>query len=174
MSNKSVEWGPRPLKILTDISYSANNNKYIFWRRNSVTRLPGYHKIIFWGGEVKMPMIIIYCYLFFFFQPSTCLSYSSSPTGSHVEWCKQLIAATICSQISGPVPSDMASRDSKVGYHRHRERQTHKQQTHHTFVFLTTLYLTADRLGDGQTSWWVALHIVSSAATCVRCISVWL
>ncbi|XP_075896695.1 myotubularin-related protein 1a isoform X2 [Nelusetta ayraudi] len=36
-----------------------------------------------------------------------------SPTGSHVEWCKQLIAATICSQISGPVPSDMASRDSK-------------------------------------------------------------
>ncbi|XP_018607584.2 myotubularin-related protein 1b isoform X2 [Scleropages formosus] len=27
-----------------------------------------------------------------------------SPTGSHVEWCKQLIAATISSQISGSVP----------------------------------------------------------------------
>uniref|UniRef100_A0A8C6U891 phosphatidylinositol-3,5-bisphosphate 3-phosphatase n=1 Tax=Neogobius melanostomus TaxID=47308 RepID=A0A8C6U891_9GOBI len=30
----------------------------------------------------------------------------SSPTGSHVEWCKQLIAATISSQISSSVPTD--------------------------------------------------------------------
>ncbi|XP_050820703.1 myotubularin-related protein 1 isoform X5 [Gopherus flavomarginatus] len=37
-----------------------------------------------------------------------------SPTGSHVEWCKQLIAATISSQISGSVPSDSVSRDYKV------------------------------------------------------------
>ncbi|KAG9341636.1 hypothetical protein JZ751_018699 [Albula glossodonta] len=37
-----------------------------------------------------------------------------SPTGSHVEWCKQLIAATISSQISGSVPADPISRDFKV------------------------------------------------------------
>ncbi|XP_064796221.1 myotubularin-related protein 1-like isoform X1 [Oncorhynchus masou masou] len=37
-----------------------------------------------------------------------------SPTGSHVEWCKQLIAATISSQISSITP-DTASRDFKVG-----------------------------------------------------------
>ncbi|XP_053896889.1 myotubularin-related protein 1 isoform X5 [Malaclemys terrapin pileata] len=37
-----------------------------------------------------------------------------SPTGSHVEWCKQLIAATISSQISGSVPSDIVSRDYRV------------------------------------------------------------
>ncbi|XP_010793836.1 myotubularin-related protein 1-like [Notothenia coriiceps] len=36
-----------------------------------------------------------------------------SPTGSHVEWCKQLIAATISSQISGSVPSDI-NRDNKA------------------------------------------------------------
>ncbi|KAJ8338261.1 hypothetical protein SKAU_G00372270 [Synaphobranchus kaupii] len=42
-----------------------------------------------------------------------------SPTESHVEWCKQLIAATISSQISGQisgsVPPDPVSRDFKVG-----------------------------------------------------------
>ncbi|KAJ8254843.1 hypothetical protein GJAV_G00197950 [Gymnothorax javanicus] len=38
-----------------------------------------------------------------------------SPTGSHVEWCKQLIAATINSQVSGSVPPDPLSRDFKVG-----------------------------------------------------------
>ncbi|XP_044040955.1 myotubularin-related protein 1-like [Siniperca chuatsi] len=37
-----------------------------------------------------------------------------SPTGSHVEWCKQLIAATISSQISGSVPLDIVNRDNKV------------------------------------------------------------
>uniref|UniRef100_A0A8C8ZRG0 phosphatidylinositol-3,5-bisphosphate 3-phosphatase n=1 Tax=Prolemur simus TaxID=1328070 RepID=A0A8C8ZRG0_PROSS len=36
-----------------------------------------------------------------------------SPTGSHVEWCKQLIAATISSQISGSVTSENISRDYK-------------------------------------------------------------
>uniref|UniRef100_A0A452RTP6 phosphatidylinositol-3,5-bisphosphate 3-phosphatase n=1 Tax=Ursus americanus TaxID=9643 RepID=A0A452RTP6_URSAM len=36
------------------------------------------------------------------------------PTGSHVEWCKQLIAATISSQISGSVTSENVSRDYKV------------------------------------------------------------
>uniref|UniRef100_A0A8I5YM46 Myotubularin related protein 1 n=2 Tax=Pongo TaxID=9599 RepID=A0A8I5YM46_PONAB len=36
-----------------------------------------------------------------------------SPTGSHVEWCKQLIAATISSQISGSVTSENVSRDYK-------------------------------------------------------------
>uniref|UniRef100_A0A3B4TLY9 phosphatidylinositol-3,5-bisphosphate 3-phosphatase n=1 Tax=Seriola dumerili TaxID=41447 RepID=A0A3B4TLY9_SERDU len=43
-------------------------------------------------------------------------SSSSSPSicGSHVEWCKQLIAATISSQISGSVPPDIANRDNKV------------------------------------------------------------
>uniref|UniRef100_A0A8C4PR49 phosphatidylinositol-3,5-bisphosphate 3-phosphatase n=1 Tax=Equus asinus TaxID=9793 RepID=A0A8C4PR49_EQUAS len=35
------------------------------------------------------------------------------PTGSHVEWCKQLIAATISSQISGSVTSENVSRDYK-------------------------------------------------------------
>ncbi|KAM4611918.1 myotubularin-related protein 1a isoform 2-T2 [Polymixia lowei] len=37
-----------------------------------------------------------------------------SPSGSHVEWCKQLIAATISSQISGSISPDTAARDSKV------------------------------------------------------------
>ncbi|XP_067381019.1 myotubularin-related protein 1a isoform X4 [Channa argus] len=36
-----------------------------------------------------------------------------SPTGSHVEWCKQLIAATISSQISGTVPAEIVNRDNK-------------------------------------------------------------
>ncbi|KAK9971516.1 hypothetical protein ABG768_024879 [Culter alburnus] len=38
-----------------------------------------------------------------------------SPTGSHVEWCKQLIAATISSQISGGVPPEAIPRECKVG-----------------------------------------------------------
>ncbi|XP_051755588.1 myotubularin-related protein 1a isoform X11 [Ctenopharyngodon idella] len=38
-----------------------------------------------------------------------------SPTGSHVEWCKQLIAATISSQISGGVPPEAITRECKVG-----------------------------------------------------------
>ncbi|XP_051960560.1 myotubularin-related protein 1b isoform X1 [Xyrauchen texanus] len=36
-----------------------------------------------------------------------------SPTGAHVEWCKQLIAATMSSQISGSISSDMISRECK-------------------------------------------------------------
>ncbi|XP_016392562.1 myotubularin-related protein 1-like isoform X1 [Sinocyclocheilus rhinocerous] len=36
-----------------------------------------------------------------------------SPTGPHVEWCKQLIAATMSSQISGPISSEMISREYK-------------------------------------------------------------
>ncbi|XP_033905928.3 myotubularin-related protein 1-like isoform X6 [Acipenser ruthenus] len=36
-----------------------------------------------------------------------------SPSGSHVEWCRQLIAATISSQIAGPVSSEAISRDYK-------------------------------------------------------------
>ncbi|XP_030017929.1 myotubularin-related protein 1a isoform X5 [Sphaeramia orbicularis] len=46
--------------------------------------------------------------------PSTGESLDS-PTGSHVEWCKQLIAATISSQISGSVPPDISNRDMKIG-----------------------------------------------------------
>uniref|UniRef100_A0A673AX06 phosphatidylinositol-3,5-bisphosphate 3-phosphatase n=1 Tax=Sphaeramia orbicularis TaxID=375764 RepID=A0A673AX06_9TELE len=41
------------------------------------------------------------------------LEKSDVPTGSHVEWCKQLIAATISSQISGSVPPDISNRDMK-------------------------------------------------------------
>ncbi|KAA0720402.1 Myotubularin-related protein 1 [Triplophysa tibetana] len=37
-----------------------------------------------------------------------------SPTGAHVEWCKQLIAATMSSQISGPSSSEMISREYKA------------------------------------------------------------
>ncbi|XP_055085248.1 myotubularin-related protein 1a isoform X1 [Periophthalmus magnuspinnatus] len=37
-----------------------------------------------------------------------------SPTGSHVEWCKQLIAATLTSQISSVAPSD-PNRENRVG-----------------------------------------------------------
>nr|XP_037845211.1 myotubularin-related protein 1 isoform X5 [Chlorocebus sabaeus] len=44
-----------------------------------------------------------------------------SPTGSHVEWCKQLIAATISSQISGSVTSENVSRDYK-NIHKARQR----------------------------------------------------
>uniref|UniRef100_F6T3G8 phosphatidylinositol-3,5-bisphosphate 3-phosphatase n=2 Tax=Ornithorhynchus anatinus TaxID=9258 RepID=F6T3G8_ORNAN len=36
------------------------------------------------------------------------------PTGSHVEWCKQLIAATLSSQISGSVQAENVSRDYKA------------------------------------------------------------
>ncbi|XP_063102603.1 myotubularin-related protein 1 isoform X12 [Cavia porcellus] len=48
-----------------------------------------------------------------------------SPTGSHVEWCKQLIAATISSQISGSVTSENVSRDYKV-FRRPDIRNIHK------------------------------------------------
>ncbi|XP_052519512.1 myotubularin-related protein 1 isoform X1 [Budorcas taxicolor] len=48
-----------------------------------------------------------------------------SPTGSHVEWCKQLIAATISSQISGSVTSENVSRDYKV-FRRPDIRNVHK------------------------------------------------
>lgn len=37
-----------------------------------------------------------------------------SPTGSHVEWCKQLIAATLNSQHSAGVPPEVPSRDLKA------------------------------------------------------------
>uniref|UniRef100_UPI0037E965B4 myotubularin-related protein 1a isoform X2 n=1 Tax=Semicossyphus pulcher TaxID=241346 RepID=UPI0037E965B4 len=36
-----------------------------------------------------------------------------SPSGSHVEWCKQLIAATISSQISGSITPEHVNRDNK-------------------------------------------------------------
>ncbi|XP_036417299.1 myotubularin-related protein 1a isoform X1 [Colossoma macropomum] len=39
-----------------------------------------------------------------------------SPTGSHVEWCKQLIAATISSQISSCAPPEVVSRECKIGW----------------------------------------------------------
>ncbi|RXN05854.1 myotubularin-related 1-like isoform X2 [Labeo rohita] len=39
---------------------------------------------------------------------------TTSPTGAHVEWCKQLIAATMSSQISGPISSEMISREYKA------------------------------------------------------------
>ncbi|KAM9501380.1 myotubularin-related protein 1a isoform 2-T2 [Clarias gariepinus] len=39
---------------------------------------------------------------------------ADSPTGSHVEWCKQLIAATISSQISGSTIPEVVSREGKV------------------------------------------------------------
>uniref|UniRef100_A0A3Q2WV03 Myotubularin related protein 1a n=1 Tax=Haplochromis burtoni TaxID=8153 RepID=A0A3Q2WV03_HAPBU len=47
-----------------------------------------------------------------------------SPTGSHVEWCKQLIAATISSQISGSVQPDIGSRDIKVDNTQHTQTHT--------------------------------------------------
>ncbi|XP_026090095.1 myotubularin-related protein 1b isoform X3 [Carassius auratus] len=37
-----------------------------------------------------------------------------SPTGPHVEWCKQLIAATMSNQFSGPISSEMNSREYKA------------------------------------------------------------
>ncbi|KAI4892368.1 hypothetical protein NFI96_023304 [Prochilodus magdalenae] len=40
----------------------------------------------------------------------------NNPTGSHVEWCKQLIAATISSQISGCAPSEVVNRECKIGW----------------------------------------------------------
>uniref|UniRef100_A0A8C1XP16 phosphatidylinositol-3,5-bisphosphate 3-phosphatase n=1 Tax=Cyprinus carpio TaxID=7962 RepID=A0A8C1XP16_CYPCA len=39
-----------------------------------------------------------------------------SPTGSHVEWCKQLIAATISSQISGGVPPEAITHEYKQAF----------------------------------------------------------
>ncbi|XP_037055178.1 myotubularin-related protein 1 isoform X8 [Peromyscus leucopus] len=56
-------------------------------------------------------------------QPS--METLDSPTGSHVEWCKQLIAATISSQISGSVTSENVSRDYKV-FRRPDTRNIHK------------------------------------------------
>ncbi|XP_051755582.1 myotubularin-related protein 1a isoform X5 [Ctenopharyngodon idella] len=46
---------------------------------------------------------------------SPSVIFSLYPTGSHVEWCKQLIAATISSQISGGVPPEAITRECKVG-----------------------------------------------------------
>ncbi|XP_051755584.1 myotubularin-related protein 1a isoform X7 [Ctenopharyngodon idella] len=45
---------------------------------------------------------------------SPSVIFSLYPTGSHVEWCKQLIAATISSQISGGVPPEAITRECKV------------------------------------------------------------
>ncbi|KAM9451217.1 myotubularin-related protein 1b isoform 1-T1 [Clarias gariepinus] len=39
---------------------------------------------------------------------------SDSPTGAHVEWCKQLIAATMSSQNPGSITPEALSRDHKV------------------------------------------------------------
>uniref|UniRef100_A0A4W5LU73 phosphatidylinositol-3,5-bisphosphate 3-phosphatase n=1 Tax=Hucho hucho TaxID=62062 RepID=A0A4W5LU73_9TELE len=76
--------------------------------------------------SVYPPYSFVYLSLFLSFCISPiylCLSVSltplslhpsSSPTGSHVEWCKQLIAATISSQMSSITP-DTASRDFMVG-----------------------------------------------------------
>uniref|UniRef100_A0A8C1Q728 phosphatidylinositol-3,5-bisphosphate 3-phosphatase n=1 Tax=Cyprinus carpio TaxID=7962 RepID=A0A8C1Q728_CYPCA len=50
------------------------------------------------------------------------------PTGAHVEWCKQLIAATMSSQISGPISSEMISRDYKDnGFNSQTLREGNKQ-----------------------------------------------
>lgn len=46
-------------------------------------------------------------------RQSSAETLDSPPGGSHVEWCKQLIAATISSQISGPTFPDPTSRDGK-------------------------------------------------------------
>ncbi|XP_026051199.1 myotubularin-related protein 1-like isoform X1 [Carassius auratus] len=46
-------------------------------------------------------------------SPQSNAETPDSPTGAHVEWCKQLIAATMSSQISGPISSEMISRDYK-------------------------------------------------------------
>lgn len=66
-----------------------------------------------------------------------------SPTGAHVEWCKQLIAATMSSQISGPISSEMNSREYKVRtvllYIHHRSlivlKEDHKVQKCFLLVF---------------------------------------
>uniref|UniRef100_A0A3Q3A1D5 Myotubularin related protein 1a n=1 Tax=Kryptolebias marmoratus TaxID=37003 RepID=A0A3Q3A1D5_KRYMA len=39
---------------------------------------------------------------------------ADSSAGSHVDWCKQLIAATISNQMSRSIPPDTVSRESKV------------------------------------------------------------
>ncbi|KAK5605340.1 Myotubularin- protein 1 [Crenichthys baileyi] len=50
-------------------------------------------------------------------SPTSSLSGSDaadSSAGSHVEWCKQLIAATLTSQISRTVQPDVLNRDTKI------------------------------------------------------------
>uniref|UniRef100_A0A3Q3XK48 Uncharacterized protein n=1 Tax=Mola mola TaxID=94237 RepID=A0A3Q3XK48_MOLML len=61
-----------------------------------------------------------------------------SPTGCHVKWCKQLIAATISSQISGSVPSDSVNRDNKV-----HSRPTHTLpcMSHNFSLFKDVMYI---------------------------------
>uniref|UniRef100_A0A9J8A5H4 phosphatidylinositol-3,5-bisphosphate 3-phosphatase n=1 Tax=Cyprinus carpio carpio TaxID=630221 RepID=A0A9J8A5H4_CYPCA len=51
-----------------------------------------------------------------------------SPTGAHVEWCKQLIAATMSSQISGPIGSEMISRDYKTLREGNKQAQMEEAQ----------------------------------------------
>uniref|UniRef100_A0A8C1Q2D3 phosphatidylinositol-3,5-bisphosphate 3-phosphatase n=1 Tax=Cyprinus carpio TaxID=7962 RepID=A0A8C1Q2D3_CYPCA len=51
-----------------------------------------------------------------------------SPTGAHVEWCKQLIAATMSSQISGPISSEMISRDYKTLREGNKQAQMEEAQ----------------------------------------------
>ncbi len=72
-----------------------------------------------------------------------------SPTGSHVEWCKQLIAATISSQISGTVPPELVNRDNKVVNsctHTHTHTHTHTVLT----VILIRWCFVTDRLEGEQ------------------------
>uniref|UniRef100_A0A8C2HFY4 phosphatidylinositol-3,5-bisphosphate 3-phosphatase n=1 Tax=Cyprinus carpio TaxID=7962 RepID=A0A8C2HFY4_CYPCA len=51
-----------------------------------------------------------------------------SPTGAHVEWCKQLIAATMSSQISGPIGSEMISREYKTLREGNKQAQMEEAQ----------------------------------------------
>ncbi|XP_073790624.1 myotubularin-related protein 1b isoform X9 [Danio rerio] len=46
-------------------------------------------------------------------SPQSNAETPDSPTGAHVEWCKQLIAATMSSQSCGPISSEMISREYK-------------------------------------------------------------
>uniref|UniRef100_A0A671QD90 phosphatidylinositol-3,5-bisphosphate 3-phosphatase n=1 Tax=Sinocyclocheilus anshuiensis TaxID=1608454 RepID=A0A671QD90_9TELE len=59
------------------------------------------------------------------------------PTGAHVEWCKQLIAATMSSQISGPISSEMISREYKSVLFRFLETIALPQ----TFWFKDVMYI---------------------------------
>ncbi|XP_073790622.1 myotubularin-related protein 1b isoform X7 [Danio rerio] len=47
-------------------------------------------------------------------SPQSNAETPDSPTGAHVEWCKQLIAATMSSQSCGPISSEMISREYKA------------------------------------------------------------
>uniref|UniRef100_A0A8C5EHN6 phosphatidylinositol-3,5-bisphosphate 3-phosphatase n=1 Tax=Gouania willdenowi TaxID=441366 RepID=A0A8C5EHN6_GOUWI len=69
-------------------------------------------------------------------SPSGTLS-----TGSHVEWCKQLIAATLTSQISGSVQADTMTRDRRKQLLFNRKKSPTEPSSEVAAIFNDVMYI---------------------------------